>query len=61
MPWAYHAGHLHKTVRDVIAEELGPVGREAAREALDLFAQRYGEEAAEVVLAYRDVDFSRLL
>jgi hypothetical protein len=60
MPWAYHAGHLHKTVGDVIAEELGPAGREAAHEALEAFAQRYGEEAAEVVLAYRDVDSGQL-
>ncbi|MGD8967868.1 MAG: L-2-amino-thiazoline-4-carboxylic acid hydrolase [Anaerolineae bacterium] len=60
MPWAYHVGHLYKTVGDVMVEEMGPVGREAAREALDPFAQRYGEEAAEVVLAYRDVDFGQL-
>jgi hypothetical protein len=60
MPWAYHVGHLYKTVGDVTVEELGVVGREATREALAAFAERYGEEAAQVVLGYMDMDFGRL-
>jgi hypothetical protein len=60
MPWVYHVGHLYKTVGDVIAEGLGAAGRAAAAEALEAFAGRYGEEAAEVVLAYGNVDFGRL-
>ncbi|MGD8244027.1 MAG: L-2-amino-thiazoline-4-carboxylic acid hydrolase [Anaerolineae bacterium] len=60
MSWAYHLGHLFKTVCDVMAEELGAAGQEAADRALAAFAERYGEEAAEVVLGYGDVDFGRL-
>jgi hypothetical protein len=60
MPWAYHIGHLYKTVGDVMAEELEAVGQEAVDKALAAFAQRYGEEAAEVVLEYEEVDFGRL-
>jgi hypothetical protein len=60
MPWAYHLGHLYKTVGDVVVEELGEGGREAIREALRAFAERYGEGAAQVVLGYQDVDFRRL-
>jgi hypothetical protein len=60
MPWAYHVGHLYKTVGDVVVEELEAAGGEAVSEALTAFAERYGEEAAQVVLRYEDVDFGRL-
>jgi hypothetical protein len=60
MPWAYHVGHLYRTVGDVMAEEVGAAGREAAGEALEAFAERYGEEAAREILTYQDVDFGRL-
>jgi hypothetical protein len=60
MEWAYHLGHLYKTVGDVTVEELGEAGREAVRDAFRAFARRYGEEAAQVVLGYQDVDFGRL-
>lgn len=60
MPWAYHVGHLYKTVGKVMAQEVGTAGREVATEALEAFAERYGEEAAEVVLGYADVGFGQL-
>jgi hypothetical protein len=60
MPWAYHLGHLYKTVGNVVIEELGTVGREAVGEALATFAERFGEDAAQVVLGYQDEDFGRL-
>jgi hypothetical protein len=60
MPWAYHLGHVYKTVGDFMAEALGGVGREAASEALQVFAERYGEQAAQLVLGFRKVDFTRL-
>jgi hypothetical protein len=60
MPWEYHLGHLYKTVGEVIVEELGQVGREAVEAALGEFARRYGEEAAQIVAAYQDVDFDQL-
>jgi hypothetical protein len=60
MPWAYHLGHLYTTMGDVVVEELGQLGREAVRGALEVFSERYGQEAAQVVLGYQDVDFDQL-
>ncbi len=60
MAWDYHTGHLYKTVTEVMTEELGAQGEEAARQALADFAQRYGEPAAQIVLEFLTVDFNRL-
>jgi hypothetical protein len=60
MPWAYHVGHLYRTVGEVFAEELGAVGRDASIAGLEALAKRYGQKAAEVALTYRDVDFGQL-
>lgn len=60
MPWDYHLGHLYKTVGDVVVAELGPAGQEAINDALAEFANRYGEEAAQIVKAYEETDFDRL-
>lgn len=60
MPWGYHIGHLYKTMGEVVIEELGQTGREAVSAALAEFAQHYGEEAAQIVVSYRDTDFNNL-
>ncbi len=60
MPWDYHLGHLYATMSEVAIEELGEAGQEAADAALAAFADRFGREAAEIVKAYRDTDFTRL-
>jgi hypothetical protein len=60
MPWAYHLGHLYRTMGGVIVKALGEVGEAARDEALARFAEQYGEEAARVVSAYRGIDFRRL-
>jgi hypothetical protein len=61
MPWDYHCGHLYKTFYEIITQELGDASQEAVRAALDEFAARFGEEAAQVVLAYQETDFDQLL
>jgi len=58
MPWAYHLGHLYGTMAEVIVEGLGQKGAAATQEALTRFREQYGEEAAAVVLQYREVDFA---
>ncbi len=58
MPWEYHTGHLYKTVRDVLLKQLGRLGREALSAALGEFSERYGREAAALVVSYWDTDFS---
>ena len=60
MPWEYHCGHLYKTFDEVLTEELGDAGQEAVRAALDEFAARFGDEAAQIVLSYQETDFDQL-
>jgi hypothetical protein len=60
MPWNYHAGHLCRTMGEVIAEQLGEVGCAGLRAALAAFSERYGAWAAQVVEAYGDTDFDQL-
>jgi hypothetical protein len=60
MPWAYHCGHLYKTVREVFTAEIGDHGRAATEQALKDFAGRLGAEAAEVVKSYQDVNYNLL-
>lgn len=60
MPWEYHVGHLYKTLGEVITEELGEEAIDVMAAALDEFTDRYGEAAAETVLAYQGTDFDRL-
>jgi hypothetical protein len=59
-PWNYHAGHLYWTTRAVLIEELGEGGDAAATAALETFGERYGQAAAQVVLAYEGEDFTRM-
>lgn len=59
MPWAYHLGHLYWTVNEVVVEALGEAGEAVMEGARAEFAARYGREALEVILAYRETDFRR--
>lgn len=59
MPWEYHAGHLFATLEQVILVELGEEGQAAVSAGLDAFAALRGEEARQVVLTRRGVDYSR--
>jgi hypothetical protein len=61
MPWDYHLGHLYKTIGEVLLEELGEVGQEAVKAAMQEFAGRFGEEAARIIEGYREEDFNQLL
>jgi len=60
MSWEYHIGHLYKTMREVVIQELGQAGQAAINEAVAGFAQRYGDKAAQMIVAYQDTDFDRL-
>ncbi len=60
MPWAYHLGHLYKTVGEVVVAELGAGGEAAMQAALAEFRRRFGEAAAQAVLAFMDTDFEAL-
>jgi hypothetical protein len=60
MPWEYHVGHLYTILEKVLVGELGETGRLIVQAGLAKFAQRYGEQAAQSLVAYRSVDFDRL-
>jgi len=61
MPWDYHIGHLYWSISEVIEGELGEHSAVILNEALENFTQRFGEEAAQIVLEYQQVDFNSLL
>jgi hypothetical protein len=60
MSWDYHTGHVYKTMKEVLMEELGPAGEEAINQAMAEFSKRYGADAAQIVREYQDVDFNVL-
>lgn len=60
MPWEYHAGHLYHTVARVVGNELGEAGITATQSGLEEFTQRYGEQAAQIIMAYHSEDFGQL-
>jgi hypothetical protein len=57
MPWDYHVGHLFRTLERVGVEELGRAGQEAIGAGLAEFAERYGEQAMQRVVASRSKDY----
>ncbi len=59
-PWEYHAGHLYAAVKSTLLAEVGERGEAVLQEALAAFAQRYGDEAVQVILSYQFVDFNTL-
>lgn len=60
MPWDYHAGHLFKTMGEVVVAHLGQAGAEAIEEALADWSSYYGPEAAQILAGYQDTDFDGL-
>jgi hypothetical protein len=60
MPWEYHLGHLLKTMRQVLVDELGQVGESAVHSALECFSSRFGENAVAVLMQYQEMDFDKL-
>jgi hypothetical protein len=56
-PWDYHTGHLFRTLEKEIVEELGLVGQEAIQAGLAEFAERYGEQVMQRVVASRSKDY----
>ena len=60
IPWDYYAGHLLKTVGEVVIESFGAKGEEMIRAAMATFADHFGPVVAEIVASYRETDFDRL-
>ena len=60
MGWAYHIGHLYKTMREVLILELGEIGAASSKAGLQKFSEKFGRQAAEEIERYLEVDFDRL-
>ncbi|MCR1898407.1 L-2-amino-thiazoline-4-carboxylic acid hydrolase [Irregularibacter muris] len=60
MPWAYHMGHLYKTIKEEVETHLGKKGEEAFQRALERFEKEYGTQALEELRKYDAVDFDIL-
>jgi hypothetical protein len=60
MPWEYHVGHLFKTFKTSIIEDLAHLGQKASESALEEFSKWYGESATQRVLAFLVKDFTKI-
>ncbi|WP_053956791.1 L-2-amino-thiazoline-4-carboxylic acid hydrolase [Inediibacterium massiliense] len=60
MSWEYHSGHLYKTMGEVVGEELGQRAEKVMATGLKNFTDRYGKEAGDIVISYRNTDFDIL-
>jgi hypothetical protein len=60
MPWDYHLGHLYKTIREEVVDELGETGEEAINAAMSEFTREFGEDAAKIVMSFKETDFDSL-
>ena len=60
MPWEYHAGHLYKTIGEVITDELGEQAEEIMTASLKDFTDKYGKSAGQIVKSYENTDFDKL-
>jgi hypothetical protein len=60
MPWDYHLGHLYKTIREEVVDELGEAGEEAINAAMTEFRREFGEDATEIVQSFKETDFDSL-
>jgi hypothetical protein len=60
LPWSYHTAHLYATMRSVLEERLGTIGRAACDAGLATFGARFGSGMADYVRAHAEDDFDRL-
>lgn len=56
--WGYHCAHLFWTFGEVLKEADPEKGKAAEEKVLKMFEERFGKEASDTVLAYRDTPFS---
>ena len=53
----YHCAHSYWTYSETATAIFGAEGQQAAAQVLKDFAQEYGEQLADTLVGYRDVDF----
>ena len=59
MPWSYQLDHLYSTEFEVLTEACGKAGEKAISAAMEEFTRRFGEKAAQRVIAESQRDFSQ--
>ena len=57
-PFEYHCAHSYWAYREVSAAIFGDEGQQVAQQVLEDFAQDYGQQMADAVAGYRDVNFN---
>jgi hypothetical protein len=60
MPWDYHTGHLYKTMRTIIRQELGDKTNIIMENSLNRFASFFSKECIPDITKYEDTDFEKL-
>ncbi len=60
MDWAYHTGHLFKTMKQAITGVFGAKGETAVTRALEAYEAEYGSKARKLVEEYEKVDYDVL-
>lgn len=60
MDWAYHTGHLFKTMEQAITGAFGNLGETAVKCALDAYEAEYGFKARALVEKYEKLDYDAL-
>jgi hypothetical protein len=60
MPWEYHAGHLYKTMGDVIRQALNEKADGIMDSALDELASYFPETDVTTLKHYQHTDFDKL-
>jgi len=60
MPWDYHAGHLFKTIGEVIRPEFGSKTDNIMENALIDFSKFASKEHIRIIKSYKNMDFNRL-
>lgn len=57
LPWSYHTAHLYFSLREVLIEEFGETGAQAAEDALSIFTAHYGHGMMDSIRSFSAVDF----
>lgn len=60
MDWAYHTGHLYKTMKETIINTFNEIGESAVKLALEAYEAEYGSKARRLIEEYEKIDYDLL-
>ena len=56
----YHTGHIYKTFKEVIMEDLGTDGEKVIEDALISYENKYSKDSLETILSFENTDFDQI-